>query len=204
MMFFIQKPKNLKAIVIAQMAFLSLLLAAGAGHAHANHGHGLHQERYAHYSHRDEYHRKHRRGHDHRRDHRDQRHYHYGKKKERQIKRSLRQHYRRWHGTPYRYGGQSWRGVDCSGFVKLTYRKLFGHHLPRSSRAMFKHGKRIKKRHLKAGDLVFFRQGRDNWHVGIYMNHGQFMHASSSKGVTISSMSEPYWRRNYYGARKLL
>ncbi len=100
-----------------------------------------------------------------------------------------------WQGTPYRLGGQSRSGVDCSAFVQMTYRDVFGLKLPRTTSQQFLVGQPINKTDLQAGDLVFFRNGN---HVGIYLENDRFLHASTRLGVTISSMNNVYWSRKYW------
>jgi len=112
--------------------------------------------------------------------------------------------YRQWKGTPYQYGGTTKGGVDCSGFVLKTYKKLFNIKLPRSTKYQVKKGKRVYINQLRAGDLVFFKTGWNVRHVGIYLEKGKFAHASSSKGVIISSMYTGYWKKNYWQARRLI
>jgi len=112
--------------------------------------------------------------------------------------------YRQWKGTPYKYGGVTKNGIDCSGFVLQTYKKLFNIHLPRSTKYQVKEGKRVYLNQLRAGDLVFFKTGWNVRHVGIYLEKGKFAHASSSKGVVISTMYSGYWKKNYWQARRLL
>ena len=112
--------------------------------------------------------------------------------------------YRGWKGAPYQYGGMSKGGVDCSGFVHRTYQKLFHIKLPRSTKDQVKKGKRVYINQLRAGDLVFFKTGWNVRHVGIYLEKGKFVHASSSKGVIISSMYTGYWKENYWQARRLI
>lgn len=111
--------------------------------------------------------------------------------------------HREWRGTPYKYGGLSKRGVDCSGFVHLTYRDRFGINLPRSTELLSKTGTPISQRQLVIGDLVFFRTGGSKRHVGIYMGNRQFLHASTSKGVMISSLDNVYWRDKYWKAQRI-
>lgn len=111
----------------------------------------------------------------------------------------LREQYAQWRGVPHRVGGISRSGVDCSGFVYLTYRDLFGVELPRTARQQARSGQRVSRKRLTPGDLVFFRTGFSGRHVGIYMQDRQFLHVSERKGVTISSMDESYWRRRYLG-----
>ncbi|MEQ4532478.1 MAG: NlpC/P60 family protein [Mixta sp.] len=111
----------------------------------------------------------------------------------------------RWHGTPYRYGGMSRRGIDCSGFVYLTFRERFNLQLPRSTRAQTDIGTRIDKEQLLPGDLVFFKTGRgeNGLHVGIYDSDNQFIHASTSQGVIRSSLDNSYWQKTFWQARRI-
>lgn len=107
-----------------------------------------------------------------------------------------------WLGTPHRMGGNSRRGVDCSGFVAIMYRKVYGKQLSRSSAAMLKYDcRKVRKGKLKEGDLVFFRTRRGKKkepnHVGIYLKGGKFVHTSTSRGVIVSSLNEPYYVRTW-------
>lgn len=110
-------------------------------------------------------------------------------------------------GARYRWGASGNGAYDCSGFVMAVFSK-FKMKLPHSAAAQFKEGKPVKKKDLKPGDLVFFSTYRPGpSHVGIYIGHGKFIHASSSsrhRGVTISSLAEGYYRRRYIGARRLV
>ncbi|MTH46895.1 NlpC/P60 family protein [Intestinirhabdus alba] len=110
-----------------------------------------------------------------------------------------------WRGTPYRYGGLSRSGVDCSGFVLITMRDRFALQLPRETRQQAKIGTQIDKDQLLPGDLVFFKtgSGQNGLHVGIYDTHSQFIHASTSRGVMRSSLNNVYWRKNFWQARRL-
>ncbi|MCB1984173.1 MAG: C40 family peptidase [Burkholderiales bacterium] len=103
-----------------------------------------------------------------------------------------------WQGVRYRLGGLSKNGVDCSGFVYLTYKSKFGIHLPRTARQQSRLGKVIHKHELIAGDLVFFRTGPASKHVGIYLENNQFLHVSQRKGVTISHLDNVYWNSKYW------
>lgn len=106
----------------------------------------------------------------------------------------------RWLGTPHRMGGSTKRGVDCSGFVAIVVREVYGKQLSRSSTDMLKHDcKKVSRGKLQEGDLVFFRTGQGKKkvpnHVGIYLKNGRFIHTSTSSGVIVSSLSEPYYVR---------
>ena len=110
-----------------------------------------------------------------------------------------------WRGTPYRYGGLSRGGVDCSGFVYLTFRDRFAMQLPRSTIDQTDIGTRIDKSDLLPGDLVFFKtgSGENGLHVGIYDTDNTFIHASTSQGVIRSSLDNVYWRKVFWQARRI-
>ncbi len=114
------------------------------------------------------------------------------------VKKKLLAQYQKWRGVRYRLGGLSRRGVDCSGLVMLVFKSQFGIDLPRTTHNQANSGKYISQSALKSGDLVFFKIGIKSRHVGIYLEHGKFMHASSSKGVTISRLDNVYWRAKYW------
>lgn len=103
-----------------------------------------------------------------------------------------------WIGTPYRYGGQSRSGTDCSGFMMEVYRTSLGISLPRNSAKQSEFCRRINRGDLMPGDLVFFGRsaGRIS-HVGMYVGNGRIIHASSSQGVIVSSLEEKYYVRNF-------
>ncbi len=109
----------------------------------------------------------------------------------------LYRQYQQWNGTPYRFGGNSHSGLDCSSFVQLTYQNLFGIPMPRTTSQQILQGHPIKRSELKSGDLVFFRKGS---HVGIYLEEDKFLHVSTKVGVTISSMHNSYWSRYFWQA----
>ncbi len=104
-----------------------------------------------------------------------------------------------WIGVPYRRGGSSMKGTDCSGFTTAVYKKVYHKKLQRSSDSQRTHDcSKVTKRNLAEGDLVFFHNGkkkRKATHVGIYLKQGRFVHASSSRGVTVSGLNEPYYKR---------
>ncbi|AHG18697.1 membrane protein [Chania multitudinisentens RB-25] len=120
------------------------------------------------------------------------------------IKSKIMDQYADWKGVRYRLGGDTKRGIDCSGFVQRTFREQFGMDLPRSTYQQEDMGKKIQRTKLRPGDLVLFRAGSTGRHVGIYLGNDKFVHASTRSGVTISSMTEAYWDKRYHEARRLL
>ena len=119
------------------------------------------------------------------------------------ISSSLREAGRPWLGTPYRWGGESRRGIDCSAFVRAFMRDNLGVDLPRATAGQQYEGVSVRKEDLLPGDLVFFRR-RSVRHVGVYLGDGEFIHASSSRGVTVSNLSEGYYQQAYWMARRVL
>ena len=109
-------------------------------------------------------------------------------------------------GTPYRYGGATRSGVDCSGLVTAVYRE-FNIRLPRSSMDQSRAGDGVKKSNLKPADLVFFKTSgsRPISHVGIYIGDGKFIHASTSaRKVRVDRLNDDYFKRRYRGARRVV
>ncbi|MDG5767407.1 NlpC/P60 family protein [Balneolales bacterium ANBcel1] len=115
----------------------------------------------------------------------------------------LIQHFQRWEGTPYRLGGSTRQGIDCSAFVQIVMSDAFGISLPRTTREQLEFGSRVNPRSARLGDLVFFQTGRTTFHVGIMMRGDFFMHASTSRGVTIDRLSEPYWQQRMIQVRRV-
>ena len=108
-------------------------------------------------------------------------------------------------GVPYVWGGTSPSGFDCSGLVYYVFRQ-HGISLNRTAATQYQHGSYVSKANLQPGDLVFFQNTYKSGisHVGIYIGSGQFIHASSSQGVTVSYLSNSYWSSHYYGARRIV
>ncbi|MGD0710496.1 MAG: C40 family peptidase [Bacteroidales bacterium] len=109
-----------------------------------------------------------------------------------------------WMGTPYLYGGETTKGVDCSGFVKILYKDVYNLNLYRTAFDLTKNCDSVNKKDLKTGDLIFFKINSDKIsHVGIYINDGKFIHASSAKGVIISDLNEAYYKKYFFSAGRL-
>ncbi len=108
-------------------------------------------------------------------------------------------------GRPYRGRSKTDPGLDCSLFTSEVYKKYNKTRLPRTVADQFKTGIPIGKNKLRFGDLVFFKTDRKKVsHVGIYMDYDEFMHASSSSGIIITSMKNKYWSKRYIGARRVV
>jgi cell wall-associated NlpC family hydrolase len=106
-------------------------------------------------------------------------------------------------GVPYRYGGTTRSGLDCSGLVQNVFRDVYELDLPRASKDMYKLGTWVRRKQAQPGDLVFFdRRGRVN-HVGIYVGDGRFAHASPDYGVTYSTLDNEYFTRHFAGIKRL-
>jgi hypothetical protein len=108
-----------------------------------------------------------------------------------------------WWGTPYRLGGTDQQGVDCSGFVQQYYLTFKNKQIPRNTMGQYQQASKRKITALEFGDLVFFdltRSGKIG-HVGIYLQNGRFVHASTSKGVRIDYLEDVYYsKQRKYGA----
>jgi cell wall-associated NlpC family hydrolase len=101
-------------------------------------------------------------------------------------------------GTPYQFGGSDLTGIDCSGFSGMLYAELFEISLPRSSRDQAENCVFLPADSLRKGDLLFFKNNRHISHVGVYLDNGFFVHASTQQGVTISHLNEPYYQKRFY------
>jgi len=109
-----------------------------------------------------------------------------------------------WIGTPYRFGGGSKTGIDCSGFTHQLYSQVFNLDIKRNSRDIFSMVSPVSKDDLKEGDLVFFKiHSRSISHIGIYLGNNRFAHASS-KGVAVSSLDDAYYTRYFYKGGRVL
>ena len=119
------------------------------------------------------------------------------------VRKILKSQHQEWKSVKHRLGGLSKNGVDCSGLVYVTYLSKLGIRLPRTTELQSSMGMPVNQNQLKPGDLLFFKTGLKQRHVGIYMGNRQFLHASSSKGVTVSRLDNVYWGRSYWKARRV-
>jgi lipoprotein Spr len=104
-----------------------------------------------------------------------------------------------WMGTPYKYGGRSKRGIDCSGFTCQILQKSYNKVINGSALELYKTSVHILRPELQEGDLVFFKIHRKRVsHVGIYLGMNKFVHASRSNGVIVSDLNEPYYSKYFY------
>lgn len=106
-------------------------------------------------------------------------------------------------GKPYRYGGSTPQGFDCSGLVHFSFKRA-GLNVPRSTATQRKQSRKVPAAHLTRGDLLFFSQeGKYSSHVGIYLGRNRFVHApSSGKRVRVDSLTDPYWQKHLVDTRR--
>jgi lipoprotein Spr len=108
-----------------------------------------------------------------------------------------------WYGTPYRLGGTTKKGVDCSAFSQFLFAAVYGFSIPRTAREQYNLTTRISRTELKEGDLIFFNTRGGISHVGVYLQNNKFVHASTSGGVMISDIFDEYWARKFIGVGRL-
>jgi len=120
------------------------------------------------------------------------------------VDSSLRAAANDWLGVSQEWGGTTQEGVDCSGLVYSIYDTEFQMSLPRTTDRQAQTGTKVSRSALQPGDLVFFRHNRKDYHVGIYLSDGEFLHTSSSEGVTITALDTPYWAERWWQGRRLL
>jgi len=110
-----------------------------------------------------------------------------------------------WYGTPYKYGGRSKSGIDCSDFVSLLLQATYNTQVSGDVADLYKQCKRIKSSQLREGDLVFFKINKKSpSHVGVYLQNHKFVHASVHAGVIIDDLEEDYYKKYFYGAGRII
>lgn len=108
-----------------------------------------------------------------------------------------------WFGIPYRLGGSTKAGIDCSALMQIFFTSLYGVALPRTAKEQYQFSRKVSKTELKEGDLVFFNTKRGVSHVGMYLQNNKFVHASTSSGVMVSDLLEDYWVKRFIGAGRV-
>jgi lipoprotein Spr len=109
-----------------------------------------------------------------------------------------------WYGVPYKYGGCKKSGVDCSCFINILYEEVYHQQLIGNAAELYKTAEKIGLNKAKEGDLVFFKINVPYVsHVGVLLRGDHFVHASTSKGVIVSSLNEAYYKKYFYGAGRL-
>ena len=122
---------------------------------------------------------------------------------EKLTNKKLVEYIHQWYAVPYRIGGTSKEGIDCSAFVQGLANDAFAVQLPRTSREQAAFCSEIDRSQLQEGDLIFFNTSGGISHVGLYINNNKFVHASTSNGVIISDLDEPYWQRRFVKAGRI-
>ncbi len=106
-----------------------------------------------------------------------------------------------WYAVPYKYAGKTKAGIDCSGFASALYLSVYEKTISSSTKALLAETKKIDESKLKEGDLVFFKiESKTVSHVGVYLQNNKFVHASTKRGVIISDLNEPYYKKYFLSA----
>jgi len=111
--------------------------------------------------------------------------------------------FNQWQGTPYRYGGNSTQGIDCSAFSQRVVKEVFGVQLPRTTLLQLGAGREVQWENRRVGDLVFFDTALNTRHVGVMVDTIKFMHAGQSRGVSLSRLDDDYWRSRLISVRRV-
>jgi cell wall-associated NlpC family hydrolase len=120
------------------------------------------------------------------------------------VSKRLNNEIKKWLGIPYKSGGTDTKGIDCSALTCALYQQVYAKVLPRTCQLQSEFCKKISKQHLVEGDLVFFKTGaQEVSHVGLYLGDHQFVHASVSKGVVISSLENPYYKQRFVSGGRI-
>jgi len=121
-----------------------------------------------------------------------------------QLYNALNMQYRNWKGIKYKFGGNSKNGIDCSAFVQRTFKERLNIIIPRTTALQSNIGEEISIDNLEMGDLIFFKTGYNSRHVGIYLEGGKFLHASTKRGVTISRLDNNYYSKYFWKIKRVI
>ena len=113
-------------------------------------------------------------------------------------------YYLEYKGTPYKLGGTDKTGIDCSAFVQGLFSSVYKVSLPRTTQTQMQFGKEINYKERATGDLLFFKTGANTFHVGVYYENDNFIHASTSRGVMISNLNESYWINSFLNIKRVM
>ena len=109
-----------------------------------------------------------------------------------------------WYAVPYKYGGNTKSGIDCSNFTATLYSTIYNKSISGSSSGIFEKCKVVSKSNLEEGDLVFFKiDGNKISHIGVYLQNNKFVHATTKKGVMIDDLDEPYYKKYYFKSGRI-
>jgi cell wall-associated NlpC family hydrolase len=120
------------------------------------------------------------------------------------VTKALYKEFQKWKETPYKYGGNSLNGTDCSGFTQAIYKNVFHTKIPRTTKEQAKIGYRVSKKDVRVGDIVLFKTGRNVRHSGVIIEGDSFIHSGTSTGVTISKLTNRYWKSHFWQIRRVL
>lgn len=120
-----------------------------------------------------------------------------------EISQALMDFYEEWKDVKYKFGGTSKKGIDCSSFTQKFFKEKLHINIPRSTRTQVNIGTEIDRKNLQLGDLVFFKTGGSDRHVGIYMGNGDFLHASI-KGIKFTKLDKPFYKKAYWTSRRVI
>lgn len=109
-----------------------------------------------------------------------------------------------WLGVRYRSGGNTKKGIDCSGFTSAVYTSYCALRIPRTAKEQYQYCQSVEMDQIRAGDFLFFKtRGRSISHVGLYLGSNKFIHASVSSGVIVSDCEESYFKKRFVGVGRI-